>query len=32
MIAVNGESSGHFALMGMHKKMLENEEGQEILK
>jgi ubiquinone biosynthesis protein COQ4 len=31
MVAVNGESSGHSALVKMHRKMLESEEGQQIL-
>ena len=31
MIAVNGESSGYYALKKMHKKMLEDYEGQRIL-
>ena len=31
MIAVNGESSGHSALVRMLRKMLESEEGQQIL-
>ncbi len=31
MIAVNGESSGYYALKRMHKKMLEDYEGQQIL-
>nr|CAH0099411.1 unnamed protein product [Daphnia galeata] len=31
MIAVNGESSGHSALVRMQRKMLESEEGQQIL-
>lgn len=31
MVAVNGESSGHSALKKMHRKMLESEEGRQIL-
>ena len=31
MIAVNGESSGYYALKRMHKKMVEDPEGQQIL-
>lgn len=32
MVAVNGETSGFYALRNMHKKMLEDPEGLEILK